>query len=59
MSTRSKPPHGASSLRRLSSLFRKEMTETFRDWKMLSMTLTFAPFFVVVMYAYLGHSPPV
>jgi ABC-2 type transport system permease protein len=59
MSTGSKPPHGGASLRRLSSLFRKEMTETFRDWKMLSMTLTFAPFFVLVMYAYLGHSPPV
>jgi len=35
------------------------MTETFRDWKMLSMTLTFAPFFVLLMYAYLRHAPPV
>jgi ABC-2 type transport system permease protein len=35
------------------------MTETFRDWKMLSMTLTFAPFFVLLMYAYLGHTTPV
>jgi ABC-2 type transport system permease protein len=47
------------SVPRLLSLFRKEMTETFRDWKMLSMTLTFAPFFVLLMYAYLGHSAPV
>jgi len=48
-----------ASLSRLASLFRKEMTETFRDWKMLSMTLTFAPFFVLLMYAYLGHTTPV
>lgn len=43
---------------RLISLLRKEMLETFRDWKMLSMTLTFAPFFVLLMYAYLGHTTP-
>lgn len=48
----------AFSLHRLSSLFLKEMVETFRDWKMLSLTLTFAPFFVVLMYAYLGHATP-
>ena len=47
------------SFRRLSNLFRKEMVETFRDWKMLSLTLTFAPFFVLLMYAYLGHTAPV
>ncbi len=47
-----------SPLPRLCSLFRKEMLETFRDWKMLSMTLTFAPFFVLLMYAYLGHTTP-
>jgi len=46
-------------LQRLLSLFRKDLTETFRDWKMLSMTLTFAPFFVLLMYAYLRHAPPV
>jgi len=46
-------------LPRLVSLFRKEMLESFRDWKMLSMTLTFAPFFVLLMYAYLGHSTPI
>jgi ABC-2 type transport system permease protein len=34
------------------------MVETFRDWKMLSLTLTFAPFFVFLMYAYLGHATP-
>jgi ABC-2 type transport system permease protein len=34
------------------------MLETFRDWKMLSMTLTFAPFFVLLMYVYLGHATP-
>jgi ABC-2 type transport system permease protein len=49
----------SKALRRLVSLFRKEMTESFRDWKMLSLTLTFAPFFVLVMYAYLGTSTPV
>jgi ABC-2 type transport system permease protein len=43
---------------RLVHLLRKEMLETFRDWKMLSMTLTFAPFFVLIMYAYLGHAAP-
>jgi ABC-2 type transport system permease protein len=45
--------------RRLLNLFRKEMLETFRDWKMLSLTLTFAPFFVLLMYGYLGSTPPV
>ena len=49
----------AQRFSRLRSLFRKEMLETFRDWKMLSMTLTFAPFFVLLMYAYLGHTTPV
>ncbi|MGD2120501.1 MAG: ABC transporter permease [Gemmatimonadota bacterium] len=49
----------APAFSRLLSLFRKEMLETFRDWKMLSLTLTFAPFFVLLMYAYLGHSTPV
>ncbi len=45
--------------RRLASLFRKEVTESVRDWKMWSMTLSFAPFFVLLMYAYLGHGTPV
>jgi len=47
------------SPRRFLSLLRKEMAETFRDWKMLSMTLSFAPFFVILMYFYLGHTTPV
>ena len=46
------------SLPRVLSLFRKEVTESVRDWKMWSMTLSFAPFFVLLMYAYLGHSTP-
>lgn len=47
------------SLYRCWHLFKKEMLETFRDWKMLSLTLTFAPFFVLLMYGYLGHTSPV
>jgi hypothetical protein len=31
---------------RVVSLFRKTMIENIRDWKILSLTLTFAPFFV-------------
>ncbi len=45
--------------RRLLSLFRKEATEAIRDWKLWSLTLSFAPFFVLVMYGYLGHAIPV
>jgi ABC-2 type transport system permease protein len=37
---------------RLNALLRKTMIENFRDWKMLVMTLSFAPFFVVLMYFY-------
>lgn len=44
---------------RLWNLFVKETVETFRDWKMLSLTMSFAPFFVLVMYGYLGHTTPV
>jgi ABC-2 type transport system permease protein len=36
----------------LGALLRKTMIENFRDWKMLVMTLSFAPFFVVLMYFY-------
>jgi ABC-2 type transport system permease protein len=50
---------GGGSTHRLWNLFLKEMLETFRDWKMLSLTLTFAPFFVLLMYGYLGHTTPV
>ena len=39
---------------RLAALFRKTMIENFRDWKILSLTLAFSPFFVLLMYFYLG-----
>jgi ABC-2 type transport system permease protein len=39
---------------RLAALFRKTMIENFRDWKILSLTLVFSPFFVLLMYFYLG-----
>jgi ABC-2 type transport system permease protein len=42
---------------RLAALFRKTMIENFRDWKILSLTLVFSPFFVVLMYFYLGTAP--
>ncbi|MFC1547622.1 ABC transporter permease [Candidatus Neomarinimicrobiota bacterium] len=41
---------------RLASLFRKTMIENFRDWKIIIMTITFAPFFLVLMYYYLGET---
>ncbi len=41
---------------RLLSLFRKAMMENFRDWKMLSLTVTFAPFFVFLMHAYFNET---
>jgi ABC-2 type transport system permease protein len=37
---------------RFISLFKKTMIENFRDWKILILTLTMAPFFVVLMYFY-------
>ncbi len=37
---------------RLDALLRKTLLENLRDWKMLAMTLSFAPFFVVLMYFY-------
>ena len=37
---------------RLISLFKKTMIENFRDWKIIILTLTFAPFFVLLMYMY-------
>ena len=37
---------------RVVSLFRKTMIENIRDWKILALTLTFAPFFVALMYFY-------
>ena len=41
---------------RLLSLFHKVMVENFRDWKMLSLTVTFAPFFVFLMHAYFNET---
>lgn len=39
---------------RLFPLFKKAMIENFRDWKILVVGITFAPFFVVLMYYYFG-----
>jgi ABC-2 type transport system permease protein len=38
---------------RLVALFNKTLIENIRDWKVLAMTLSFAPFFVLLMYFYL------
>ena len=37
---------------RATSLFWKSVLENWRDWKLLIMTLTFGPFFVVLIYFY-------
>ncbi|MCK4835475.1 MAG: ABC transporter permease [Candidatus Aminicenantes bacterium] len=41
---------------RLLSLIKKTMIENFRDWKILILILTFAPFFVFLMYFYFGDT---
>jgi ABC-2 type transport system permease protein len=41
---------------RLLSLFRKTLLENIRDWKILVLTLVFGPFFVILMYFYLGET---
>jgi ABC-2 type transport system permease protein len=41
---------------RLYPLFKKAVIENFRDWKILIMGITFAPFFVVLMYFYFGEA---
>ena len=41
---------------RLISLFKKTAVENLRDWKILILTLAFGPFFVVLMYLYLGET---
>jgi len=41
---------------RLVSLFKKTLVENLRDWKILVVTLVFGPFFVVLMYLYLGET---
>lgn len=40
---------------RLLALFKKSVLENVRDWKILILTLTFAPFFVVLMDLYFGN----
>jgi ABC-2 type transport system permease protein len=37
------------------ALFKKALIENFRDWKILVLTLSFAPFFVYLMYFYLDQ----
>jgi len=41
---------------RLLALFKKALIENFRDWKIIILGLTFAPFFVVIMFFYFGES---
>ena len=41
---------------RLYPLFKKAIIENFRDWKILIMAITFAPFFVVLMHFYFGEA---
>jgi ABC-2 type transport system permease protein len=41
---------------RFVALLRKSLIETLRDWKILSLTLAFAPLFVVLMKFYVGES---
>ena len=59
MTARGRKTPTSFSASRLGHLFGKEMRETFRDWKMLSLTLTFAPFFVLLMQGYLNQSTQV
>jgi len=41
---------------RFLSLLKKTMLENFRDWKVLTLSLSFAPLFVFLMYFYFGDS---
>jgi ABC-2 type transport system permease protein len=41
---------------RFVALLRKSLIETLRDWKILSLTLAFAPLFVLLMKFYVGES---
>jgi ABC-2 type transport system permease protein len=43
---------------RLLALFRKAMVENVRDWKILIVTVAFAPLFVFLMYFYVGDASP-
>jgi len=44
---------------RFTSLIKKTMIENFRDWKIIILILTFAPFFVFLMYMYYGDTSKV
>lgn len=41
---------------RFTSLIKKALIENFRDWKIIILTLTFAPFFVFLMHMYYGDT---
>jgi len=41
---------------RFLTLFKKTVVENLRDWKILSLTLTFAPFFVLLMHFYMASA---
>jgi ABC-2 type transport system permease protein len=41
---------------RLASLIKKTLIESFRDWKIMVLILTFAPFFIFLMYFYFGET---
>ncbi|HOG27887.1 MAG TPA: ABC transporter permease [Vicinamibacterales bacterium] len=42
---------------RMLACLRKTLVENVRDWKILILTLSFAPFFVYLMYGYLHTAP--
>jgi ABC-2 type transport system permease protein len=44
---------------RLIGLIKKTMVENFRDWKIMVLILTFAPFFIFLMYFYFGETTKV
>ena len=41
---------------RLLALFKKTVIENVRDWKILILTLSMAPFFGLIMHLYYGDS---
>ncbi|OPX83607.1 MAG: ABC-2 family transporter protein [Pelotomaculum sp. PtaB.Bin104] len=41
---------------KIASVFRKSWKENIRDWKILILTLAFAPFLVLIMYLFYGGS---
>ncbi|MCK4942796.1 MAG: ABC transporter permease [Candidatus Aminicenantes bacterium] len=41
---------------RLIGLIKKTMVENFRDWKIMVLILTFAPFFIFLMHFYYGET---